>query len=142
MKTSKFIIKLLICLICVTQTVAIAQDRNSTFKPEQLEQLVAPIALYPDSLLSQILMASTYPLEIVQAQRWMQQNSSLKGDALATELEKKSWDPSVKSLTNFPDVLEMMNEKLDWTQRSRGCFSGPAKGCVGCGAEASQKGTG
>lgn len=85
------------------------------FKPEELEQLVAPIALYPDSLIAQILMASTYPLEVVQAERWASQNKSLKEDALAAALEKQPWDPSVKSLVAFPQVLTMMNEKLDWT---------------------------
>ena len=86
------------------------------FKPEQLEQIVAPIALYPDDLLAQIFMASTYPLEIVQAARWVKANPSLKGDQLTKALEQQSWDPSVKSLVNFPDVLAMMNDKLDWTQ--------------------------
>jgi hypothetical protein len=84
-------------------------------KPEELEQLLAAIALYPDSLLTQVLMASTYPLEIVQADRWAKENKDLKGDALAKELEKQPWDPSVKSLINFPQVLSMMNEKLDIT---------------------------
>ena len=87
------------------------------FKPEELEQLLAPIALYPDSLLAQILMASTYPLEVVQADRWAKQNKDLKGDALTAALEKQPWDPSVKSLVNFPQVLAMMSEKLDWTQK-------------------------
>lgn len=89
----------------------------SLFKPEELNQLVAPIALYPDSLIAQILMASTYPLEIVQATRWAKQNKNLKGDALAKVLEKQSWDPSVKSLVSFPQILQMMNDKLDWTQK-------------------------
>ena len=74
--------------------------------------MVAPIALYPDSLLAQTLAASTYPLEIVQAERWAKKNKDLKGDALAKALEKEGWDPSVKSLVNFPQVLQMMNEKL------------------------------
>lgn len=87
------------------------------FKPEQLEQIVAPIALYPDDLLAQIFMASTYPLEIVQAARWVKANPSLKGDQLTKALEQQTWDPSVKSLVNFPDVLAMMNDKLDWTQQ-------------------------
>lgn len=82
---------------------------------EQLEQLLAPLALYPDSLLSQVLMASTYPVDVVQADRWAKGRKDLKGDALATELEKQPWDPSVKSLINFPDVLGGMSEKLDWT---------------------------
>ena len=69
------------------------------------EQILAPIALYPDSLLTQILMASTYPLEIVNADRWTKQNKDKKGDALAKALEAQPWDPSVKSLVNFPQVL-------------------------------------
>jgi hypothetical protein len=91
-------------------------------KPEQLDQLLAPIALYPDSLLTQALMASTYPLEIVQADRWAKQNKGMKGDALAKALEAQPWDPSVKSLVNFPEVLSMMSEKLDWTQKLGDAF--------------------
>ena len=83
---------------------------------------MAPIALYPDSLLAQIFMASTYPLEVVQAARWVKANKNLKGDALTAALEKENWDPSVKSLVNFPQVLDMMNEKLDWTQKMGDAF--------------------
>jgi len=102
----------------------IAQQSGGTavFKPEELEQILAPIALYPDSLVSQILMASTYPLEVVQADRWTKQNASLKGDALTKALEAQDWDPSVKSLVNFPQVLTMMSEKLDWTQKLGDAF--------------------
>src|SRR5512139_2507995 len=92
------------------------------FKQEELEQILAPVALYPDSLLTQILMASTYPLEVVQADRWAKQNKSMKGDALAKALEAQPWDPSVKSLVNFPPVLTMMSEKLDWTQKLGDAF--------------------
>ncbi len=92
------------------------------FKQEELEQILAPIALYPDSLLAQIFMASTYPLEVVQADRWAKQNTTLKGDALTAALEKQQWDPSVKSLVNFPQVLAMMSEKLDWTQKLGDAF--------------------
>ncbi len=92
------------------------------FKQEELDQILAPIALYPDSLVSQILMASTYPLEIVQAERFAKQNANLKGDALTKALESQTWDPSVKSLVNFPQVLTMMNEKLDWTQKLGDAF--------------------
>src|SRR5215510_2586437 len=99
-----------------------AQDTGTVFKPEEIEQLVAPIALYPDSLVSQILMASTYPLEVVEAARWLRANKTLKGDALTTALEQQTWDPSVKSLVNFPQVLDMMNEKLDLTQRLGDAF--------------------
>jgi hypothetical protein len=86
------------------------------FKQEELDQMLAAIALYPDALLSQLLMASTYPLEVVQADRWVKQNKDLKGDALTAALEKQAWDPSVKSLVNFPQTLSMMSEKLEWMQ--------------------------
>jgi hypothetical protein len=91
-------------------------------KQEELDQVLAAIALYPDPLISQILMASTYPLEVVQADRWAKQNTSLKGDALTKALESQDWDPSVKSLVNFPQVLTMMSEKLDWTQKLGDAF--------------------
>jgi hypothetical protein len=87
---------------------------KAPLKQEELDQLVAPIALYPDALVSQILMASTYPLEVVEANRWVTKNSTLKGDALAKALEAQTWDPSVKSLVNFPQVLTMMSDELEW----------------------------
>ena len=96
--------------------------KDKPFKQEELDQLLAPVALYPDSLLAQIFMASTYPLEVVQAERWAKENKDLKGEALTSALEKENWDPSVKSLVNFPQVLEMMNEKLDWTQKLGDAF--------------------
>jgi hypothetical protein len=83
--------------------------------PEQLNSLVAPIALYPDSLLAQVLAASTYPLEIVSAQRWVQQNSNLKDKALVEAAGKQDWDPSIQALVAFPAVLKMMDQSLDWT---------------------------
>jgi hypothetical protein len=99
-----------------------AQGTGTVFKSEEIEQLVAPIALYPDDLVSQILMASTYPLEVVEAARWLRANKTLKGDALTTALEQQTWDPSVKSLVNFPQVLDMMDQKLDLTQRLGDAF--------------------
>jgi hypothetical protein len=99
-----------------------AESAGQGFKPEEIDALVAPIALYPDELLSQIFMASTYPLEIVEASRWAKQNKNLKGDALAQALEKQDWDPSVRSLVNFPDVLSNMSDKLDWTQKLGDAF--------------------
>ena len=96
--------------------VAQEQPAEDIFTPEQLEQLVAPIALYPDALLMQILMASTYPLEIVEADRWLSKQPELKGDALDQALLEKDWDPSVKSLTTLPSVLTQMSDNLDWTQ--------------------------
>src|SRR5216117_1312722 len=85
-------------------------------KPEQLEALVAPIALYPDELLANVLAASTYPLEVVQADRWLKGRKSLKGDALKKEVEKQSWDDSVKALSITADVISMMSDKIDWTK--------------------------
>jgi hypothetical protein len=99
-----------------------AKEQKQPFKPEELEQIVAPIALYPDALLAQVFMASTYPLEIVQAARWSKEHPQVKGDAVATEMQKQSWDASVKSLVAFPDVLAMMNEKLDWTVKLGDAF--------------------
>ena len=101
-----------------------AMAQNSTqppaqqsLKPAQLDQLVAPIALYPDTLLSEVLMASTYPLEVVEAERWVNANNNLKGDELKAAVDKQDWDASVKSLVATPSVLEMMSSKLDWTQK-------------------------
>ncbi len=88
----------------------------AAFTPAQLEQMVAPIALYPDSLVTQILMAATYPLEIVEAARWTVKNPGLKPDALEAKLKEQDWDIAVKALCGFPDVLKRMNENLDWTQ--------------------------
>jgi len=82
--------------------------------PEQLEQLVAPIALYPDALVAQILAASTYPTEIVEADRWVQQHPELKGEQLAQAVDQQSWDPSVKAVTQFPSVLANMDKNLSW----------------------------
>ncbi len=74
-------------------------------KPAELDQLLAPIALHPDPLLSEVLIASTYPLEVVQADRWAKSNKALKGDALTAALAKQGWDDSVKSLVQVPSVL-------------------------------------
>src|SRR6202166_4638353 len=83
--------------------------------PQELQQLVAPIALYPDALVAQVLAASTYPTEIVEADRWMQNHSDLKGEELAGEVDKQPWDPSVKALAQFPSVLQNMDKNLSWT---------------------------
>ena len=92
------------------------------YSQDELDQLVAPIALYPDQLLAQILMAATYPLEVVEAARFVQQNSNLRDDALDQALADKNWDPSVQSLAAYPQVLAMMNDKLEWTQRLGDAF--------------------
>jgi hypothetical protein len=83
--------------------------------PQQLRELVAPIALYPDPLVAQIMAAATYPSEVMEAQQWMQQHQALKGDALAKEVDKQSWELSVKALTQFPAVLANMSQNLAWT---------------------------
>ena len=92
------------------------QAQASKQSQAQLESLVAPIALYPDPLVSQILMGSTYPLEVSEATNWLRSNSQLKGSALNNALQQQTWDPSVKSLVSFPPVLEMMGSQLSWTQ--------------------------
>src|SRR3984893_12194369 len=122
----------LLALVVIASTVAYGQqpivaanEPSAVVAPlprRELHALVAPIALYPDDLLAQVLMASTYPLEIVMAARFVQQNPSLTGDALDQALQDQNWDPSVLSLTAYPQVLVMMNDKLDWTQRLGDAF--------------------
>jgi hypothetical protein len=99
-----------------------AKQEGPSFRPEEIDQVVAPIALYPDNLLAQVLAASTYPLEIVQAARFVQQNKDLKGEKLMAASKDKDWDPSVKAMLEFPDVLLMMNEKLEWTEKLGNAF--------------------
>jgi hypothetical protein len=120
---ARALVVLIAILIAVPRDVA-AQDETAAtpYTVEQIEQLVAPIALYPDSLLAQVLMASTYPLEVVAAQRFAKSNSTLKGEALDAALKDQTWDASVKSLVAFPQVLDMMSEKLDWTQELGDAF--------------------
>ena len=115
---------LLIALLAVPPPV-FAQDSAAVvkkFSQEELDQMLAPIALYPDSLLGQVLIASTYPLEVVLADRWVKQNKNLKGDALNDALDKQNWDASVKALVPFPEVLSMMSEKTEWTQNLGDAF--------------------
>src|SRR5712691_1000300 len=94
-----------------------APTQSRTFTQQELDQMLAPVALYPDSLLSQILMASTYPLEVVEAARWSRANPNLKGDQAVRAVEQNTWDPSVKSLVAFPQILQMMDQHLEWTAR-------------------------
>jgi uncharacterized membrane protein YgcG len=91
------------------------QPQPARLTPQQLQELVAPIALYPDALVAQILAASAYPTQIVEADRFLQQNPNLKGAALGAEVDKQDWDPSVKALTQFPSVLANMDKDLSWT---------------------------
>ena len=93
-----------------------AQGERRTFSPQELDQMLASIALYPDAVLGQMLMAASYPLEVVEAARWSQANPGLKGDAAVKAVKDKSWDVSVKSLVAFPPALMQLNDHLDWTQ--------------------------
>jgi hypothetical protein len=95
---------------------------EQTFSQAQIAQVVAPIALYPDPLLTQVLMASTYPLEVVEAARWSRDNPTVKGQALETAMQAQSWDPSVKALTAVPQTLEMMSDKLAWMEELGDAF--------------------
>ena len=120
--------------VCFVPLLAGAQDKSSAdktsakaFKPEELEQIVAPIALYPDGVVAQVLMASTYPIEVIEADRFAKDNATLKGDALNEALKKQSWDDSVKSLVSFPQILAMMSDKLDWMQKLGDAFLGQQK---------------
>ena len=88
--------------------------------PEQLESLVAPIALYPDPLLAQTLVASTYPLEIIQLQQWLLKHKDLKGQALTDSLAKEPWDPSIQSMAAVPEVVERLSNDIQWTSSDGG----------------------
>jgi len=107
------------CLVGVGARDGFAYQNNppqaAQQSPDQLQQIVAPIALYPDTLIAQILPAATYPEQIVDAQRWLQQHKDLTGDSLAKEVDQQAWDPGVKALTQFPAVLANMNQNLAWT---------------------------
>ncbi len=92
-----------------------AEQSAAKLPPEQLDSLVAPIAIYPDSLLSQTLVASTYPLEVIQLQQWLAQNKNLKDKALADAAMKQDWDPSIQSLAGLPDVVKLLAENIKWT---------------------------
>jgi len=113
------------CLLLTTAPAALAYqtDQPSAQMPvqaakqttAQLQQLVAPIALYPDALVAQILAGATYPDQVVEADRWIQQNPDLKGEQLGQEVDKQPWDPSIKALAEFPSVLANMDKNLSWT---------------------------
>ena len=92
------------------------------FTQAELEQILAPIALYPDTILSHILIASTYPIEIIQAERWINKNPDIQGSAAVEAVENKDWDPSVMALVAFPEVLSRLSENLEWTQKLGDAF--------------------
>jgi Protein of unknown function (DUF3300) len=95
---------------------------NAKQTPEQVQQLVAPIALYPDELVAEVLAAATYPDQVVEADRWLQENKSLQGKQLADAVNKQPWDSSVKALTEFPSVLANMDKNLSWTSSLGGAY--------------------
>src|ERR1700722_15536379 len=121
-------------LVPLGSTLAIAQEAaapaeqqaapRSALTAQQLDNLVAPLALYPDPLLSQVLVAATYPLEVVQANQWLQQNRQLTGTALIDAAKQQNWDPSVQALVAFPDVLTRMNQDVRWTTDLGNAFLG------------------
>lgn len=119
---------LLPLIVGCTTTQAVDQTSYSTtatqasFSEAQLDSLLAPIALYPDTVLSHVLIAATYPLEVIEADRWARTNSRLKGDDAVNAVDNKDWDPSVKALVAFPDILQRMSEDLDWTQQLGDAF--------------------
>ena len=95
---------------------------DQTLSPQQLENLVAPIALYPDPLLTQIMVAATYPLEVVEAQQWLQRNPGITGTALTEAAQQQNWDASVQALVIFPDVLKRLNDDVTWTTNLGNAF--------------------
>lgn len=101
-----------------SQTISTAPD----FSRAELDQMLAPIALYPDTVLSHVLIASTYPLEVVQADRWARANSGLDPQTAINAVDDQDWDPSVKALVAFPEILRTMSDDLDWTQRVGDAF--------------------
>src|SRR5438034_1789825 len=123
--TQVLVLLLSVSVLFAQETVPLApapMPPKPVFTQQQLDQMLAPVALYPDSLLSQILMASTYPLEIVEAARWSKANPNLTGDDAVKAAEQNGWDPSVTSLVAFPQVLTMMDSNLSWTERLGDAF--------------------
>lgn len=109
-------------LLTISPASLAAEQGNVEFSQAELDQMLAPIALYPDALLSQVLIASTYPLEVIQADRWVRSNKDLNAEDALKFAENKDWDPSVKALVAFPDILKRMSEDVDWTQRLGDAF--------------------
>ena len=113
---------LLALAACIAAPPAAQSQTAPAYNQDELDQLLAPVALYPDDLLMQVLIASTYPLEVVEAARFVRQNPGLAGEALDQAAADRNWDPSVQSLTAFPQVLSMMDDRIEWTQRLGDAF--------------------
>ena len=109
------VITVAVTMLALGRVQTFAQSVQTSETPADLQQLVAPIALYPDELVAQILAASTYPTQIVEADRWLEQHSGLQGEQLAAQVDQQQWDPSVKALTEFPSVVSNMDKNLSWT---------------------------
>ena len=116
------VLTVVLCGAMLAQDAPPPPPPGQTLSPDQLQGLVAPIALYPDPLISQILVASTYPLEVVQAYQWLQRNPGLTGTALTQAAAQQNWDPSVQALVPFPDVLKRLNEDVTWTTNLGNAF--------------------
>jgi hypothetical protein len=116
------VFSLLLVLVGAYAQISPPAEGNPTFSQQELDQMLAPISLYPDPLLSQILMAATYPLEVVEAARWSINNPSFYGDAAVQAVNSQNWDQSVKSLVAFPQVLQTLDQKIDWTERLGDAF--------------------
>src|SRR4029453_3374097 len=123
----KILVRGLVALMCVALVLpggalfvprtaqAATMEDPVKIPPEQLDALVAPIALYPDNLLSQTLVASTYPLEIIQLHQWLQKNPGLKDKALVDAVKKQPWDPSIQATAALPDLVKFLAEDVQWT---------------------------
>jgi hypothetical protein len=119
--------RILVVAFSLLATTAMAQQQTQAFSTEQLDQMMAPVALYPDALLSQVLMASTYPVDVAEAARWSKANPKQQGDAAVKAVQDKPWDPSVQSLVAFPQVIQMMGEQPDWVQNLGDAFLASSK---------------
>lgn len=129
LQTSRHMLRLLALVPLLAASVASHAEEDIDgrhdgveFSQAELDQILAPIALYPDTILSQVLIAATYPIEVVQAARWSSNNSSAKGADAVAKVEDKDWDPSVKALVAFPDILQRMSDDIDWTQKLGDAF--------------------
>lgn len=126
-KRVQYVVLFILLCVCFLPGAAAADEEQrfvgQTFSREELAQMLAPIALYPDALLSQVLMAATYPFEVVEADRWLTSNPYVTGDTLDEALQAKDWDVSVLSLCYYPKVLTMMSDNLSWTARVGDAFT-------------------
>ncbi|MBO9512802.1 MAG: DUF3300 domain-containing protein, partial [Variovorax sp.] len=113
--------RIFVLMLALLSSTVMAQSAQP-FSREQIDQMMAPIALYPDSLLSQVLMASTYPADVADAAKWSKAHSNQKGDEAVKAVQDKPWDPSVQSLVAFPQVLQMMGDQPDWVQNLGDAF--------------------